>query len=103
MIQIGNKILDKRSNTTHVVESICELPTTKVFFTEDSKCIPEDSAKKIVPIWIKFLNNVFFGDEISMSDNKKIKEFFSSQTFFINDPTPEYCENWVREWKKKNL
>lgn len=103
MIQIGDKIMDKRFNTEHIVESIESLPTITVIFTEDMKCIPIQYIKKVIPIWVKLLNMVFFNKTLTFTEQSELKTFVESEVMFKNEITPDFCKKWVKTWKEKNL
>jgi hypothetical protein len=103
MIVPGDKIIDTRVNSIHIVESVETISRITVCFTTDSKCIPLEYVKKTTNIVQKLLNHVLFKNNLTENDRTELKEFMSSIVTLKHRITPEYGKSFIQEWKRKNL
>jgi hypothetical protein len=79
MIQIGDKIKNKRTNTTHIVDSIDVFDEIILIYTEDNKYIPIDdvefvSVSIISKYFMKLFNDEKINTDLEIKCNNELKK-----------------------------
>ena len=79
MIQIGDKIKNKKTNTTHIVDSIDVFDELTLIYTKDSKYIPINdvefvSNSIISKYFIKLFNNEKIDADLELKCNDELKK-----------------------------
>ena len=79
MIQINDKLRNKKTNTHHIVESIDRFDDVVLIFTKDGKYIPINdvefvSESIISNYFIKLLNNEKIDNDLELSCTNKLKK-----------------------------